>query len=468
MRSRPSILSQPLLIGAIGLLVVVAGVYLSYSAGAGLPFVPRYRVYVQLPNSDQVLKGADVTIAGDRVGQVSAVRAAPRAGEPPIAVLELAIDKSYEPIPADTTATVQITGSLGRKFLALTPGRSARPLADGGTLPLSQAQPATVDIDQLLNTFRAPVRAGIRESLQTLGYGFAGRGAGINQALGEFPGLLTNLRPVMGELARPSTGLARLTRAVARFSGELAPVSEQTAGLFEGLDTTFAALARVAPDLEQTISATPPALATVTAAIPQTAPLLRQGAALLHDLRPAVAYLPRASAPLASAFAAGARNLPGVPGLDRRLVDALGTVADFSGRTDVHAGLQRMVLTFQTLDPLVAFITPSQTVCNYPALFVRNLSSLFKEHIATGTTLRVGGVVVGVDKNSERGPSTGIYTGKIAKALGPLHSNPLPNTASPGEPRECEAGREPYVQNEPILGNVPGNQGVKTESAKLP
>jgi virulence factor Mce-like protein len=468
MRTRSSILGHPLLIGAIGILIVVTGVYLSYSASGGLPFVPHYKVYVELPNSDQVIKGADVTIAGNRVGQVRAVRAAPRAGRPPIAVLELAIDKRYQPIPANTTASVEIAGSLGRKFLALRLGDSARSLADGATLPISQARPATVDIDQVLNVFRAPVRTGIQESLQTLGYGLAGRGEGINRALNEFPGLLEDLRPVMSELADPGTGLARMTRAVAALTDELAPVARQTASLFGGLDKTFGALARVAPDLEQTIAATPPALATATAAMPRTAPLLEQGTALLRELRPAVAYLPQATGPLAGALSAGARNLPGVPGFDTRLDSALGTLADFTERPAVHAGLERMILTFQTLDPLVAFLTPAQTVCHYPALFVRNLSSLFGEHIDTGTTLRVGGVVVGVDKNSERGPSNAIYTGKVAKALGPLHSNPYPNTASPGQTRECEAGREPYVQNMPIIGNVPGNQGVKTESATIP
>jgi hypothetical protein len=43
-----------------------------------------------------------------------------------------------------------------------------------------------------------------------------------------------------------------------------------------------------------------------------------------------------------------------------------------------------------------------------------------------------------------------------------LHINPYPNTAAPGQPRECEAGNEPYLPGQ-RLGNVPGVQSLATE-----
>ena len=48
---------------------------------------------------------------------------------------------------------------------------------------------------------------------------------------------------------------------------------------------------------------------------------------------------------------------------------------------------------------------------------------------------------------------------------GPLHVNAYPNTDSPGETAECEAGNEPFSGAAAAIGNAPGNQGVKTESA---
>ena len=48
-----------------------------------------------------------------------------------------------------------------------------------------------------------------------------------------------------------------------------------------------------------------------------------------------------------------------------------------------------------------------------------------------------------------------------------LHSNPYPNTAAPGQPRECEAGNEVYVPGRQMIGNTPANEGVVTEGQKV-
>ncbi len=55
-----------------------------------------------------------------------------------------------------------------------------------------------------------------------------------------------------------------------------------------------------------------------------------------------------------------------------------------------------------------------------------------------------------------------------------LRYNPYPNTASPGQTRECEAGNEGVIREEgteknvyldvnQLIGNYPGNQGVVTQ-----
>ena len=45
-----------------------------------------------------------------------------------------------------------------------------------------------------------------------------------------------------------------------------------------------------------------------------------------------------------------------------------------------------------------------------------------------------------------------------------LHFNPYPNTAAPGQnPIECEAGNEPYIVGEQVIGNMPGDQGIVTD-----
>jgi hypothetical protein len=44
-----------------------------------------------------------------------------------------------------------------------------------------------------------------------------------------------------------------------------------------------------------------------------------------------------------------------------------------------------------------------------------------------------------------------------------LHVNPYPNTAAPGQPRECEAANEPYAKGKQGIGNPAGNQGTLTD-----
>ena len=131
-------------------------------------------------------------------------------------------------------------------------------------------------------------------------------------------------------------------------------------------------------------------------------------------------------------------------------------------------GSLRVAETANALYPLMNFITPAETTCSYLSLMLRNVNSTLAESLGTGTATRATGVVVDTQRNSERGPSSSISLNKPGKTQGALHSNPYPNTASPGQTYECEAGNEPYIQNRPVIGNVPGQQKATTEDPLQP
>ncbi len=65
-----AIASSPTLVGAITTLIVILAVFLAYNANNGLPFVPSYRISVQVPNPETLVKGNDVRVGGIRVGFV--------------------------------------------------------------------------------------------------------------------------------------------------------------------------------------------------------------------------------------------------------------------------------------------------------------------------------------------------------------------------------------------------------------
>ncbi len=48
-----SLASSPTMVGAITTLIVIVAVFLAYTASNGLPFVPVYRVSVELENAQR-------------------------------------------------------------------------------------------------------------------------------------------------------------------------------------------------------------------------------------------------------------------------------------------------------------------------------------------------------------------------------------------------------------------------------
>ena len=133
----------------------------------------------------------------------------------------------------------------------------------------------------------------------------------------------------------------------------------------------------------------------------------------------------------------------------------------FNDDSGVRDGLSRLNQTVNVLGPTVRFVTPSQTVCNYATLLFRNLASSVAQGSNGGRWQRI------TIFEPPRGPNNeGSFASAPANGGGDvenfLHYNPYPNTAAPGQTRECEAGNEPYAVGQQVIGNVPGNQGTVT------
>ena len=464
-RANQSVFANPVLIGALTVLVTLVAVMLAYNANNGLPFVPRYTLNVQVRNASELTHGADVRIGGSLVGLVDTVTAARDSAGRPLAVASVKLDESVKPIPIDSTFTVRLKGAIGLKYLQITPGRSSRGFADGATVPVSQSS-EEVDLDQVLSMFTPPTRAGVAASTIGFGAALAGRGTDINDAIGAFVPLLTNLEPVARNLASSQTNLGGFFRGLEQFVGGVAPVAQTQADLYVNLDTTFRALAGVAvPFLQDWIAETPPTFSAVITDSPVIRSFLTDTAAFFSESRPGVATLPQSAPVLADAFAIGTQNLPGTVALDQRTATLAQQLASFGENPGVQGGLDRLTLTLNSLRSPLAFLTPVQASCNYVTLFLRNTASGLSEHTSQGSFLRFVQIAIDNFPGSEAGPSRRPYTGPPGPAHGPVHVNPYPNTDSPGQtPAECAAGNEPYNPNRAVIGNPPGNLGLKTET----
>jgi ABC-type transporter Mla subunit MlaD len=461
-RSAGALTASPVLVGAVTILVAIVAVFLSYNANTGLPFVPTYDLKANLPSGAQLVRGFEVRIGGARVGQISSIEPMQREDGSTYAQVTMKLDKEIEPLPANTELLVRPRSALGLKYVELRPGRSEQGLESGSTIPIEQATPEVVEIDDLFNMFDAKARIGSRNSLTGYGAGLAGRGTDLNLAIFALGPLLEDLQPVASNLADPETGLDRFFVELADAAGEAAPVAEQQAELFVNLDVTFTALASIArPYLQETISEGPPSEEVAIREFPIQRPFLRNNAAFFRELRPGIATLPASAPVLADAFEAGTRVLPKTPPMNRDLANVFDALADFSADQQVRLGIDGLTRLSSSLRPTLRFLAPVQTTCNYVTLFFRNAASVLSDGDANGTWQRFVIVPTPEGPNNEGGPSS-------APADGPgednhLHTNPYPNTAAPGQTQECEAGNERYLVGQTVIGNQPGNQGTVTQ-----
>ncbi len=152
-RRRQGLAANPVLVGAVTLLVVLVAVFLSYNANSGLPFVPTYELRARMPNAANLVPGNEVRVGGVRVGVVSEVEAVRGPGGRAVAEVKLKLEDDLDPLPIDSTFVVRPISALGLKYVALTPGRSGAGFAEGATVPIAQAQPTPVEIDEVFNMF---------------------------------------------------------------------------------------------------------------------------------------------------------------------------------------------------------------------------------------------------------------------------------------------------------------------------
>ncbi len=461
------------MVGAVTTLIVILAVFLAYNANNGLPFVPSYRISVQVPNAETLVPGNDVRIGGVRVGFVEDVVPVSHPDGKVTARADLKLDKNVDPIPKGSTVVVRARSALGLKYLEINRTDSDQGYPEGSELPLSAAHPHPVEYDQVLGTFNGPTRVAIRHNLVEFGAVLAGRGPQLNAALGQLRPLLRRLEPVARNLASSKTGLARFFREAGATAAEVAPVAETQAHMFGSLDTTFGALASVArPFIQETISETPPTFDTLIRTNPRITTFLRHNAALFADLRPGVHTLDETAPEIASALETGADVLPGTVALNAQLPPTAEALERFARDRGVQGGISRATQTASYLTPTLRFVGPAQSVCNYGTLFLRNAASIFSIGDGIGTSQRFVLMSSPGGPNNETSPASapanqaGNEDNPVAGDAGAnfLHSNPYPNTASPGQrPRECEPGNENYIAGQRVIGNTPGNSGIVTE-----
>jgi phospholipid/cholesterol/gamma-HCH transport system substrate-binding protein len=439
---------SPTMVGALTVLVALVTVYLSYNAGNSLPFVPTYDVAVQVPDAQELNDNNEVLVAGRRVGVIYSIE--PRMTEQghPYAQLNLHLDKAMEgQIHPDATAEVRARSLLGAKYLDLSLGRQGPALQDGATLPRDRSR-VEVEVDELLDEFTPQTRRHFQEVLGGLGDGLASRGQDFNDTLTSLRPLVKDSHAVFGEIAAPAARLDRLLRAYTATADELAAQPGDLAGILRSGATTLQAMDD--PALDRSIEKSPGTLSTGTDALATLTPVLARARTITARLAPAAKLLPSTAKRLARAGRAGVPALRRARELAKPLEAAFGQLQGLGVDEPSVPAFNQLAGVLPQLAPAVDYLAAYQLNCNYIAIGARNLASTVSEGTASGNWLRFAAVLQPPEMFPTATPAPN------------LHFDPYPNAGAAGQPNECEAGNEPYLPGRQ-LGNVPGNQGTRTE-----
>lgn len=106
-----------------------------------------YTVNARFENIGGLKVRSAVTMAGVRIGRVVGIEVDQDSYE---AVARLAIQRKYDRIPEDTTASILTAGLLGEQYVGLEAGGSERYLKDGGRIKLTQS---ALVLEQIIGQF---------------------------------------------------------------------------------------------------------------------------------------------------------------------------------------------------------------------------------------------------------------------------------------------------------------------------
>jgi virulence factor Mce-like protein len=474
-----SAFANPVLIGAVTVLVAVVAVFLAYNATNGLPFVPTRQLKVEFTNGAALVVGNDVREGGYRVGIVGNLQPVVLPNGQVGAQAVVNLNTSQGRIPIDSTATIRPRSALGLKYVDISRGRSSKMFPDGGVLKAAQTT-VPVQFDDIGKLFDAKTRPAIQDNLAGYGNALAARGSALNDTIATLPALFGHLQPVAQYLADPHTELTRFFVALNGFMGTLSPVAATNVKLFADQATTFEAISRNASDLANTIKESPPTLDVSTASLRAQQPFLVDLTTLNQNLLPATQQLQQALPNINPALAAGIRVLPRTPPVNQKLENVLASLKSLSLDPGTNMALNGLNQTVGTLNPMIRYLGPYETVCNQFNYFWDEIQDLVSEQTSFGMAQRaliqfnnhqasnagVQGSAYPANGYQPGDPPDQGYPGDAEYAHGPAYAAAIDKQGN----ADCEVGQRGYQLKEnhadpkgrSIVSDAytPGNQGT--------
>jgi ABC-type transporter Mla subunit MlaD len=366
---------------------VVVAVFLSYNANQGLPFVPTRQLKIQVSNGANLLPGNDVREGGERIGVVEDMRPVRLPDGTTGAEATLKLDDKLPAVPVDSTVSIRPRSVLGLKYVELTRGTSRRTFADGDTLPAAQAR-FPVALDEYFGTFDADTRDAVRENLKGFGNALSRRGAAINRTLGDAPRFLRHLEPVARTLADRDTQLERFFKELGDAARVVAPVADRYSHSFTAGADTFEAWSRHPRRVQMTLERSAPTMRTGIRSFRVQRPFLRELRGFSAALDDATKEFPRSLPRITGALRTGIPVVRKQDEVNEELRKTLGSLQQLVADPALGYALRGLGRTTGILNPLLRFVGPYITVCNYFNYAFTHLGEHVSEPDTTGTAQR--------------------------------------------------------------------------------
>jgi hypothetical protein len=251
--------------------------------------------------------------------------------------------------------------------------------------------------------------------------------------------------------------------------GAVAPVAGVNADVFGRMATTFAAISKSPGDLERTIAESPSTLSVSTRSLAIQQPFLVDLTTLGQNLTPATAALKQALPTLNPALEAGSRTLVRTPVLDAKLQQVMSALKSLAQAPGTNVGVNALVSTVNTLNPVVRYLGPFQTVCDYWNYWWTYLAEHVSEQTQYGFAQRV--LLNQADGTETDNVGSLGATAPAGTAGGPefLHSQIYGAAIDTAGNADCETGQrgypkklnyfDPQGRNLALDPHTPGDQG---------
>jgi phospholipid/cholesterol/gamma-HCH transport system substrate-binding protein len=274
-------------VAVAGGLVLVAAVlaFLVLASGGG------YKVTAEFVNAGQLVKGADVRVAGNTAGSVEDIQ----VSQSGTAEVTFTVDDDYAPLRRGTRAIVKPTSLSGiaNRYvdLQLAPD-DADDIEDGGRLGPDDTA-AAVELDQVFALFDEETRSSLRGFVKGQADSLRGRGRDLRRGIHYLnPALSTGSR-LFAELTRDERLLERFLVDTSTLVHALAERRGDLTGVVRNLNATFGALGGQQAALAESIELLPPFMRranttflNLRAALDDVDPLVRAAEPAVERLGP--------------------------------------------------------------------------------------------------------------------------------------------------------------------------------------